>query len=106
VSSTRRVVRATPRFFEDLDRQLRSERGPSGEPSTNDFQVFELIRIVDRFAVEFDDLPRLRSHNRRRTDPHLFAKRAVVAARLVRAHWGDRRTACLRGGLLDSTRRS
>jgi hypothetical protein len=59
VSSTRRVVRATPRFFEDLDRQLRSERGPSGEPSTNDFQVFELIRIVDRFAVEFDDLPRL-----------------------------------------------
>jgi len=59
VSSTRRVVRATPRFFEDLDRQLRAERGPNGEPSTNDFQVFELIRIVDRFAVEFDDLPRL-----------------------------------------------
>jgi hypothetical protein len=59
VSSTRRVVRATPRFFEDLDRQLRPERGPNGEPSTNDFQVFELIRIVDRFAVEFDDLPRL-----------------------------------------------
>jgi len=48
-----------PRFFEDLDRQLRTERGPNGEPSTNDFQVLELIRIVDRFAVEFDDLPRL-----------------------------------------------
>jgi len=59
VSTARRVVRATPRFFEDLDRQLRAERGPNGEPSTNDFQVFELIRIVDRFAVEFDDLPRL-----------------------------------------------
>ena len=59
MSSTRHVVRATPRFFEDLDRQLGSERGPNGEPSTNDFQVFELIRIVDRFAVEFDDLPRL-----------------------------------------------
>ena len=59
MSSTRRVVRSTPRFFEDPDRQLRSERGPNGEPSTNDFQVFELIRIVDRFAVEFDDLPRL-----------------------------------------------
>ena len=57
MSSTRRVVRATPRFFEDLDRQLRPARGPNGEPSTNDFQVFELIRIVDRFAVEFDDLP-------------------------------------------------
>jgi len=59
VSPIRRVVRATPRFFEDLDRQLRAERGPNGEPSTNDFQVFELIRIVDRFAVDFDDLPRL-----------------------------------------------
>jgi len=42
VSPTRRVVRATPRFFEDLDRQLRAERGPNGEPSTNDFQVCEL----------------------------------------------------------------
>lgn len=59
MSPTRRTVRATPRFFDDLDRQLRAERGPNGEPSTNDFQVFELIRIVDRFAVEFDDLPRL-----------------------------------------------
>ena len=55
----RRVVRATPRFFEDLDRQLRVERGPNGEPSTNGFQVFELIRIVDRFAVDFDELPRM-----------------------------------------------
>lgn len=59
MSPTRRIVRATPRFFEDLDRQLRDERGPNGEPSANDFQVFELIRIVDRFAVNFDDLPRL-----------------------------------------------
>lgn len=59
MSSARRVVRATPRFFEDLDRQLRAERGPDGQPSTNDFQVFELIRIVDRFALDFDDLPRL-----------------------------------------------
>ena len=52
-------MRATPRIFEDLDRQLRVERGPNGEPSTNDFQVFELIRIVDRFAVDFDELPRM-----------------------------------------------
>jgi len=29
----------------DLDRQLRCERGPSGEPSTNDFQTFELLEI-------------------------------------------------------------
>jgi len=59
VSPTRRVVRATPRFFEDLDRQFGADRGPNGEPSTNDFRVFELIRIVDRFAVDFDDFPRL-----------------------------------------------
>jgi hypothetical protein len=26
-------------FFEDLDRQLGAERGPNGEPSTNDFQA-------------------------------------------------------------------
>ena len=25
----------------------------------NDFQVFELLRIVDRFATGFDDLPEL-----------------------------------------------
>jgi hypothetical protein len=56
---TRRTVRATPSFFVDLDRQLPAERGPEGEPSTNDFQVFELLRIVERFAVGFDDLPRL-----------------------------------------------
>jgi hypothetical protein len=52
-------VRATASFFEDLDRQLPPERGPGGEPSTNDFQVFELLRIVERFAVGFDDLPAL-----------------------------------------------
>lgn len=59
MTPSRRVVRATSRFFEDLDRQLRPERGPNGEPSTNDFQAFELLRIVDRFAVDFDVLPRV-----------------------------------------------
>lgn len=59
MSSTRRTVRAAAWFFEDLDRQLPAERGPAGEPSTNDFQVFELLRIVERFAVGFNDLPRL-----------------------------------------------
>ncbi len=57
MSRSRRTVRATARFFEDLDRQLPFERGPSGEPSTNDFQVFELLRVVERFAVGFDELP-------------------------------------------------
>src|SRR5262245_50239526 len=54
VSEARRIVRATTSFFKDLDRQLPSERGPKGEPSTNDFQVFELLRIVDRVATHFD----------------------------------------------------
>jgi hypothetical protein len=59
VNSSRRVVRATASFFEDLDRQLPPERGPDGEPSTNDSQVFELLRIVERFATGFDELPEL-----------------------------------------------
>ena len=59
MSRERRTVRAAASFFEDLDRQLPAERGSNGEPSTNDFQVFELLRIVDRFAVGFDDLPEL-----------------------------------------------
>lgn len=59
MSGDRREVRATLDFFHDLDRQLRSERGPNGEPSTSDFQTFELLNIVEKFAVGFDDLPAL-----------------------------------------------
>jgi hypothetical protein len=55
----RRVVRATTSFFEDLDRQLGSERGPNGEPSVHDFQLYELLRVVEEFATRFDDLPAL-----------------------------------------------
>lgn len=47
------------RLLHDLDRQLRSERGPDGEPSTSDFQTFELLDIVEKFAVDFDGLPAL-----------------------------------------------
>ena len=50
-------VRASAAFFEDLDRQLRSERGLSGEPSTTDFQTYEVLDIVERFAAGFDDHP-------------------------------------------------
>ena len=59
MSGERRNVRATLDFFRDLDRQLRSERGPSGEPSTSDFQSFELSEIVEKLTVGFDDLPAL-----------------------------------------------
>ena len=55
----RRVVRATARFFQDLDRQLPSERGPNGQPSTHDFQVFDLLRIIEEFATRWDELPEL-----------------------------------------------
>ena len=59
MTNQRRAVRATSGFFDDLDRQLPSERRPNGEPSTNDFQVFELLRVVEQFAIGFDDLPEL-----------------------------------------------
>ena len=59
MSSERYDVRAAPSFFEDLDRQLRNERGPNGEPSTTDFQTFELLSIVERFSTGFEDLPEL-----------------------------------------------
>ena len=59
MSEARRTVRATGRFFEDVDRQFPSERGPKGEPSANDFEVFELLRIVETFATRFDELPEL-----------------------------------------------
>ena len=57
MTGNRRVVRVTDQFFDDLDRQLDAERGPNGEPSVNDFNVYELLEIVERFATGFDDLP-------------------------------------------------
>lgn len=59
MSGDRREVRATLDFFHDLDRQLPTERGPNGEPSTSDFQTFELFEIVEKFAVGFNELPAL-----------------------------------------------
>lgn len=55
---TRRQVRATVAFFEDLDRQLPAERSP-GVPSRSDFQAYELLEIVEAFATGFDGLPEL-----------------------------------------------
>jgi hypothetical protein len=53
----RRVVRATPDLFAQLDFQLGDERGPNGEPSSADFQAYELLPIVERFATGWGDLP-------------------------------------------------
>ena len=65
MTERRRTVRATREFFADLDAQLPSERGPNGEPSTNDFQVVELFPIIERFAVGFHELPLLIDGNDR-----------------------------------------
>lgn len=53
----RREVRVAPIFFEQLDRQLGTERGPNGEPSATDFLVMDLPGIVEKFATAFDNLP-------------------------------------------------
>jgi len=46
-----------PGIFDDLDRQLGSDRGPNGEPSSTDFIVIDLPTVVDEFAESFDTLP-------------------------------------------------
>ena len=43
----RREIRVAESFFDELDSQLGSERGPNGEPSATDFIVMDLPRIVD-----------------------------------------------------------
>lgn len=86
MTSHRWSVRATPEFFYDLDAQLPDERGPNGEPSTNDFQVIELFRIVERFAVGFDELPRLfvgRTEYRVLITAGLLVARIAVTAQLA-----------------------
>lgn len=52
-------MRVSASFFEDLDRQLSSERGASGDPSSVDFQSIELMEIIERFATGFDSIQRL-----------------------------------------------
>jgi len=55
--TSRRTVRVDQAFFDDLDRQLGSDRGPNGEPSSTDFIVIDLPTIVDEFAEHFDTFP-------------------------------------------------
>jgi hypothetical protein len=54
---TRRAVRISPAFFDQLDRRLGPARGPLGEPSATDFLVVELPAVVEAFATRFDELP-------------------------------------------------
>ena len=55
----RRTVRVSPAAFDQLDDQLRQERGPVGQPSVGDFIVLELPAVVERFATGFDELPEI-----------------------------------------------
>jgi hypothetical protein len=54
---SRRQVRVTAAFFDQLDKQFGTERGPDGEPSVTDFIVIDLPAIIERFAEGFDELP-------------------------------------------------
>jgi hypothetical protein len=81
VSEGRLVARATVAFFQDLDRQLPAELGPNGEPSTYDFQAFELLRIVERFATGSFGPPRA---DPRPTDYRVLIGTGIVVARFHR----------------------
>lgn len=54
---SRRRVRVSSFVFDSIDEVLPAERGPNGEPSAGDFVTNELPSIVERFAVDFDELP-------------------------------------------------
>jgi hypothetical protein len=75
---TRRIVRASPAFFVDLDRQLGPDRGPHGEPSATDFLVIELPAVVERFATDFETLPEA-------VEGVAEARMVIGTGRLVRA---------------------
>lgn len=55
--TARREVRVAASFFDELDGQLGSSRGPNGEPSSTDFIVIDLPTVVRAFAERFDELP-------------------------------------------------
>jgi hypothetical protein len=59
VTAGRRQVRATPAFFDQLDRLLPAEPTGDGRPTRGEFDTFELLKIVDRFAAGFDALPQI-----------------------------------------------
>jgi hypothetical protein len=54
-----RRVRPTRQFYADLRQQLGAERGQAGEPSQVDFELHDLIMILETFTNDWDTLPRL-----------------------------------------------
>ena len=59
MSKPLRDVRPTRQFYADLHRQLPAERGEDGTPSRVDFELYDLVDILDSFGREWDDLPPL-----------------------------------------------
>lgn len=49
-----RQVRFTHSFFDQLDVLLPAERGADGSPSATDFLLYELPRIRDLLAADFE----------------------------------------------------
>lgn len=49
-----RIIRFLESFFDDLDSQLPAERSADGEPSATDFLLYELPRLRDQLASDFD----------------------------------------------------
>ena len=73
--SERRDVRVAVSFFEDLDRQLSSERGPLGQPSSADFLSIDMLEIVEWFAMHFNSIPPLIDG---RTDYRVLVKSGLL----------------------------
>jgi hypothetical protein len=57
VTDRLRQVRPTRQFYADLHRQLSAERGEDGTPSRVDFELHDLVEILDTFARDWDRLP-------------------------------------------------
>ena len=59
MSEPLRDVRPTRQFYADLHRHLSAERGEDGTPSRVDFELYDLVDILETFARDWDDLPLL-----------------------------------------------
>ncbi len=49
-----RAVRFLPFFFDQLDDYLGDQRGEDGSPSATDFLLFDLPRVRDLLAADFE----------------------------------------------------
>ena len=52
--NNRRDIRVTDRFFQDLVSLLLTERTVSGTPSATDFLLYEIPRLIERLAIDFE----------------------------------------------------